>query len=315
MVTGSKGFVGRRVFELAVTSGWECVRSERRALDVQLQDSGSTFYRNLDTSENWETALQGIDCVVHCAGRVHQLSGTARDGLAAYRKVNTNGTLHLAKQAAKMGVKRFVFLSTIKVNGEFTLEDKPFRTNLEAAPKDPYALSKYEAELGLQKLAIDTGLEVVIIRPPLIYGPGVGANFRSMIKWVKMGIPLPLGNINNLRSLVYIDNLADMVLRCCEHPNARNKTLLVSDDDDVSISRLLGLIASSLKRPNLMVPLPVWLIRFAIRLLGHNEIATRLLSNLQLDISATKNLIDWKPRYTVIQGVDETVSAFLKKNE
>ncbi|WED22024.1 SDR family oxidoreductase [Vibrio sp. JC009] len=315
LVTGSKGFVGSRVVELADARGWCCVGGRRQAAGGELVDTSNVVYRDVAPNEHWVDVLQGIDCVVHCAARVHQMKETESDVLEAYREVNTHGTLNLARQAADAGVKRFVFLSTVKVNGELTEAGKPFTPEVSIPPEDPYGLSKYEAELGLRKLADETGLEVVIIRPPLIYGPGVKANFLSMMNWVYKGVPLPLRSINNLRSMVFLDNLVDLILLSCEHPDAANKTFLVSDDQDTSLSSLLAMIASALDKPNRMIPFPASLLKLTATLLGKGDIGTRLCANLQVDISETKQALSWVPPYSVQEGIEQTVSDFLINNK
>lgn len=315
LITGSTGFVGKQVATVAASKHWICALSKRNpnlsSSECESLEEG-ILYKELSSKENWDGCFEGVDCVIHCAARVHQMTESEQDILAAYREVNTFGTLNLAEQAAAAGVKRFVFLSSIKVNGEMTSPGKPFTADIGNTPDDPYGLSKYEAEQGLKELSKNSDMEVVIIRPPLVYGLGVKANFLSMIRWVEKGIPLPLRSINNRRSMVFLDNLVDLILKCAEHPNAANKTFLVSDDDDVSLSSLLSMIAKSLGRTNMMFPFPGSLLKLATKLIGKPGIGARLCSNLQLDISQTKAVLGWKPPYSVEEGIQKTVDEYLK---
>lgn len=308
LVTGSTGFVGGRVCSLATKREWN-VRSVVR--HHALADDNTVMLSSIDADTDWSDALKNIDCVVHCAARVHQMEETEFDVLAAYREVNTLGTLNFARQASKAGVKRFVFISSIKVNGEYTEQGEPFLPHASSPPTDPYGLSKYEAEVGLKELAAETGLEVVIIRPPLVYGPGVRANFHSMMSWVDKGIPLPLGAIINQRSLVFIDNLVDLILVSCEHPQAANQTFLVSDGNDVSTSQLLAEVAIAMGKPSRLLAVPMkWLVLF-LRLIGKPQIAQRLCANLQVDISHTQQRLGWVPLVSFEAGIKKTVQAYL----
>ncbi len=310
LITGASGLVGRSIVTTAVNSGLNVVGQTRQ----QSLDSVATFCCDISADTNWHSALNGVDCVVHCAARVHQMKDDLTSPIDAYREVNTYGTLNLARQAADNGVKRFVFISSIKVNGEFTVSGAPFINQSHQVPSDPYGLSKYEAEQGVWKIAQETGLEVVVIRPPLVYGPGVKANFLSMMNWVNKGIPLPLGAIHNQRSLVFLDNLIDLILACCTHPNAKGETFLVSDNEDVSTSQLLSLVAKAMGKSNRMLPVPMSWLSLAARLIGKPQIAQRLCGNLQVDISNTVEKLSWKPPYSLEYGVKKTVDAYLKNN-
>lgn len=309
LVTGSSGFVGSNVIAAAYAQGWSCVQQCRQQYGSTIDDA--VFVSNIDANTNWNRALSGVECIVHCAARVHQMKDDPQSALKHYREVNTAGTINLARQAHAAGVKRFVFISSIKVNGEYTQIGQPFRPDSNIAPADPYALSKYEAEMELQQLAQETGLEVVIIRPPLVYGPGVKANFQSMMRWIEKGVPLPLGAIHNQRSLVYIDNLVDLILVCCEHHNAVGKTFLVSDDHDVSTSQLLKQVESIMAKSNRILPMPMNWIELSAKLLGKPQIARRLCGNLQVDISQTKALLEWRPQVSFEEGIRRTVNAYL----
>ncbi|AEY02316.1 NAD-dependent epimerase/dehydratase [Oceanimonas sp. GK1] len=225
------------------------------------------------------------------------------DPLAEYRKVNVEGTLNLARQAAVAGLKRFIFISSIKVNGEQTLLGKPFTADDAAAPEDAYGMSKWEAEQGLRQLAAETGMEVVIIRPPLVYGPGVKGNFASMIKLVEKGLPLPLGAIHNRRSLVALDNLVDLIITCIDHPGAANQVFLAGDGEDVSTTELLRGVANAAGKPCRLLPVPAGLLQLGATALGKKAVAQRLLGSLQVDISKARNLLGWTPPLSVEQGL------------
>ncbi|MEZ8602583.1 UDP-glucose 4-epimerase family protein [Vibrio splendidus] len=308
LVTGSTGFVGARVVELAREHDWTVIPVVRKQIEPL---TNSLVIPSIDASTSWSGAFEGVDCIVHCAARVHQMKEGEQDALLAYRSINTLGTLNLAKQAAEAGVKRFLFVSSIKVNGEFSEPSLPFEPNLKNTPQDPYGLSKYEAEVELAKLSKETGLEVVIIRPPLVYGPGVKANFLSMMRLIDKGIPLPFGAIKNQRSLVYLDNLSDLILTCCEHPSAPGRTFLVSDDNDVSITQLMRTIALSMGKAPRLLPIPMSWIQAGTSVLNKQHIAQRVCGSLQVKIGSTKDILGWKPPVTFEQGIKNTVQAYL----
>ncbi|MEZ8606855.1 UDP-glucose 4-epimerase family protein [Vibrio sp. 10N.239.311.G01] len=311
LVTGSTGFVGSRIVELARERDWAVIPVVRKQIEPL---TNSLVIPSIDASTDWSSAFEGVDCVVHCAARVHQMNESAQGALTAYRDINTLGTLNLAKQAAEAGVKRFVFVSSIKVNGEFSEPNLPFEPNLKNTPQDPYGLSKYEAEVELAKLSKDTGLEVVIIRPPLVYGPGVKANFLSMMRLIDKGIPLPFGAIKNQRSLVYLDNLSDLILTCCEHPSAPGYTFLASDDQDVSTTQLMQTIAHTMGKSPRLIPIPMSWIQAGSSALKKKHIAQRICGNLQVEIGLTKETLGWKPPVSFEQGIKRTVEAYLKSH-
>lgn len=257
----------------------------------------------LSADTDWSAAVARQQVVIHAAARAHVMNDEVADPLAEYRRVNVAGTLNLARQAAGAGVQRLIFISSIKVNGEATQQGRPFTVNAEPAPEDPYGLSKLEAEQGLMKLAAETGMEVVIIRPPLVYGPGVKGNFASMIKLVEKGIPLPLGAVHNKRSLVGIDNLVDLIIRCIDHPGAANQVFLAGDGEDLSTTELLRGVGKAMGRPARLIPVPAGLLELGATLLGKRAVAQRLLGSLQVDISKTCERLDWKPPFTVEQGL------------
>lgn len=314
LITGATGFVGSRLVDVAVDKQYK-VSAVRRSEPAPVVDSEQRLQwctGNLSPEFDWSKNLTDIDCVIHCAARVHQMQEEAQDIQAIYDETNYHGTLNLAQQAVDAGVKRFIFLSSIKVNGEQTEEGKPFLTKASAPPVDPYGFSKYKAEMSLMELAQKTGLEVVIIRPPLVYGPGVKANFQSMMKWVSRSIPLPLGVIHNQRSLVYLDNLVDLIMMCIKHPNAANQTFLVSDDYDVSTTQLLKQIKRSSKSHSVLLPIPMSWFNLIASLVGKPQIAQRLCCSLQVDISETKKQLNWQPPVSWEQGISETVRYYLQ---
>jgi len=240
----------------------------------------------------------------------------AGDPLAEFRRVNVDGTLRLARQAAEAGVRRFVFVSSIKVNGEHSQPGHPFTADEIPAPGDPYGVSKCEAEAGLRALSQETGMEVVIIRPPLVYGPGVKANFLAMMRWLQRGVPLPLGGVTaNRRSLVFLDNLVDLIVTCIDHPAAANQTFLVSDDEDLSTAALLRRMAAALGRPARLVPVPAGLIVFGAKLIGRPGIAQRLCGSLQVDIGKTKAFLGWAPPISVDEGLRRTAEHWLESQQ
>ena len=265
---------------------------------------------DLEPSSDWSAALVGISTVVHCAARVHVMADTAADPLTEFRRLNVQGTLNLAHQSASAGVQRFVFVSSIKVNGEATQSGSPFAADDVAAPLDAYGISKMEAEQGLRDLAAKTGLEVVIIRPPLVYGPGVKANFAAMMRWLQRGIPLPLGAIHNQRSLVALDNLVDLIVTSLTHPAAANQTFLVSDGEDVSTTELLRRMGQAMGRPARLIPVPVSLLKLAAALVGKPDVAQRLCGSLQVDIEKTRRLLDWTPPLSLDQGLRKAAKGY-----
>lgn len=316
LVTGASGFVGQRLCSALRSGGFSvraAVRSERPLL---IADSPEVIaIGEIDNQKDWSTAFVHIDCVIHCAARAHVMNETEADALAAYRAVNADGTRRLAEQAAEAGVRRLVYLSSIKVNGEQTLSGDRFAPSGNAFPQDPYGISKWEAEKALYEVAALTGLEVVIIRPPLVYGPGVKGNFLSMLGWLSRGVPLPLGAIQNQRSLVGIDNLVDLIITCIDHPAAANQIFLVSDDGDLSTTELLRRLGAALGKPARLLPVPASLLELAARLAGKQDIAQRLIGNLQIDISKTREMLNWTPPVSVDEELRRTADWYLKSNE
>ncbi len=313
LVTGASGFVGGALYA-SLVNDFSLRITVRDKSKIKLLADVDIFEASMSPDQDWSSALSGVSTVVHCAARVHMMSEEVADPLFEFRRVNVDGALNLARQAVKAGVRRFVFLSSIKVNGEFTNLNHPFIFDQIPAPSDPYAVSKYEAEMGLRALSKETGMEVVIIRSPLVYGPGVKANFMSMMNWLRRGIPLPLGGITkNRRSFVFIDNLVSMIIACINHPKAANQTFLVSDDDDLSTAGLLERMALALGRPLKSIAVPAVLIILLTKLIGRADISQRLCGSLQVDIKKTKDLLDWSPPVSVNEGLRQTAAHFLKK--
>ena len=310
LVSGATGFVGGALAK-RLTDEWLAggvVAAVRRQGVALPEGVRPVQVGDLLPTTDWSTALQDVEAVVHCAARVHVMHDEVDNPLETYRQVNVQGTLNLARQAAQAGVRRFVFVSSIKVNGEATLLGCPFKADDAPAPEDAYGLSKAEAEAGLLQIAQETGMEVVIIRPPLVYGPGAKGNFSSLLRWVARGFPLPLGEITaNRRSLVGLDNLVDLILTCLQHPKAANQTFLVSDGEDLSTTELLQKMGKAMNRPARLLPVPVSLLAFAARLLGKTAVTQRLLGSLQVDISKTCELLDWKPPVSVDEGLRRAV--------
>ena len=302
LVTGATGFVGRAVLARLAASGYATMPAVRSSAGLP----GEQLIGELDSDTNWTVALNGVDAVVHLAARVHVMHDGENFPQEAFHRVNALGTVRLAEQAAAAGVKRLVFLSSIKVNGEGSPD--PYRETDPPAPCDPYAISKWEAEQGLHDIAARTGLEVVILRPPLVYGPGVKANFRRLMDAVRKGIPLPFGSIDNRRSMLYLENLVDAIRVCIEHPAAANKTYLISDGKDVSTPDLVRRLARAMNRPARLLPVSPALLTAAATLLGKRDQVARLLGSLTLDSSAIRRDLGWTPPYTLDDGLRMTVS-------
>ena len=309
VITGSSGFIGRALYEQLLHHGVIVRRLLRQEILCADSMSPGCGIGNVDLS----SAFSKVATVIHCAARVHLMNDKADNPMAEYRRTNVDISLNLARQAAKAGVKRFIFLSSVKVNGEYTLLGKPFTAEDSPNPQDFYAISKYEAELGLRLISKETGIEVVIIRAPLVYGPGVKANFLSMVRWLALSIPLPFGAINNRRSLIGIDNLIDLIMTCIEHPSAANQIFLASDGEDLSTTNMLARMASALNRPARLISVPASLLYFLATLLGRRAAVERLCSSLQVDISKTRNILGWSPKITVDEGFIRVASWYKRR--
>ena len=288
LITGGTGFIGKA---LVRRLGDDSVRLATRG-----------------NPTGWETALFGVSTVIHLAAYVRVMDDAVADPLAAFRNVNVIGTMNLARQAASAGVKRFVFISSVKVNGELTQPGCAFTEADAPSPQDAYGQSKHEAEQGLRQLSAATGMEVVIIRPPLVYGPGVKANFAALIRAVKRGWPLPLGAVHNQRSFVAIDNLVDFIVTCIAHPLAANQTFFASDGHDLSTTDLVRRMAFAADVPSRLIPVPIWALRAGGALIGKGDVVQRLCGNLQIDISKAQSLLGWAPSVSVEEGLRRAMS-------
>lgn len=307
LITGATGFVGKALASELVVKNYSVSAAVRE--NVALLPNGVSKITAGDFTQvnDWQSA----DVVIHLAGRAHIMNDKVNNPLAAFRHVNTEGTVKFATQAAEAGVRRFIFISSIKVNGELT-KGVSFSSQDRFIPTDPYGLSKYEAEQQLLKLAKETGMEVVIIRPPLVYGVGVKGNFASLLKWMQRGVPLPFGSIHNQRSLVALDNLVSFIVLCIDHPKAANEIFLISDGEDVSTTELLQKVASAFGKKALLLPVPVSLMTFVAKLLGKADMATRLFGSLQVDSSKARNLLGWAPVITMDEQLKKIAEAYLK---
>ena len=306
LVTGASGFVGRALCEELVTLGY-------RVRAVLRDSTAETFHGcemiripAITEDSNWTNALNGVVTVIHLAARVHVMQEKAIDPLNEFRKVNVAGTEHLARSAAANGVKRLIFVSSIKVNGEITYDDQKFGEANEPSPQDPYGISKFEAEQALQAISRDTGLEVVTVRPPLIYGAGVKGNFSQMLKVLAKKIPLPLATVHNRRSLIYIENLVDALIACATHPAAAGQTYLVSDGEDISTPELLRRLGDAMGSSARLFPCPPSLLRLAGHLTGKSSQIERLLGSLQVDSGKIRRELNWNPPYSLQQGLQAT---------
>lgn len=304
VVTGANGFVGKAVVDALLQRG----KNVRRVVRTGLENA--VCVGNIGPDTDWFRALSGAKQVVHTAARVHVMHDRTADPLAAFRAVNVAGSLDLARQAARAGVQRLVFLSSVKVHGEETLSDHAFVETDPPAPADAYSISKMEAEKGLRSIAAQTGMEIVYIRPSLVYGPGVKGNFASMMHWLDKNILLPFGAIHNRRSFIALDNLVDFTMSCLYHPAAANQTFLVSDGEDLSTTELLRKTAHALGRTPRLLPVPMPILRAVFGMLGKREIGVRLCASLRVDITKSQQLLNWTPPCTVDTALAATAAWF-----
>lgn len=312
VLTGASGFIGSQLRKRLPT-GCTLLLGRDKPEDYTSEE----FYElKIGSDTDYSSILNGVDVIVHLAARVHVMNDDVSDPLEEYREVNTRGTANFARQAAEANVKRFVFVSSIKVNGEATVPDKPFTSGDDHAPEDHYGLSKAEAEQELFEIGKATGMEIVVIRPTLVYGPGVKANFASLMNLVSKGVPLPFGCIkDNRRSLVSVTNLVDLIVTCIDHPKAANQIFLVSDDHDVSTSELVAQMANALSVLQWQIPVPKWCYRLVGKLFGKQDVVDRLLGSLQVDIAHTKETLNWAPPQSLEEGFKQTAQAFLKSKQ
>jgi nucleoside-diphosphate-sugar epimerase len=308
LVTGANGFVGQAVSKELLLQGYSLTCAVRS--HYHLDGAEIIKISGLEEQVDWSTPLVGIDCVIHTAARAHRMNDGSVHAYEEYRKVNVLATLNLAEQAAKCGVTRFIFISTIKVNGDQTDPGKPFKEADIPNPQDNYGKSKREAEEGLFRIAKKTGMEVVVIRPVLVYGPGVKANFASMMKVLQRGIPLPFGVVHNKRSLIYIENLVSLILRCMAHPAASSQIFLASDGYDMSTTELLKACATALGVKARLLPVPQSCLMFIATVLGKKAVAQRLCGSLQVDIDKARQLLAWEPPVLFAEGLKATAISF-----
>lgn len=304
LVTGAAGFVGSALVGRMVSENQYAIRAVVRRQPAVSTDNIDRVVAEIDSTTDWVHPLTEINVVVHLAARAHVMRDTAADPLEQYRRVNVDGTLNLARQAAGHQVSRFVYVSSVKVHGESGI----FRETDEPSPEDAYGVSKHEAEIGLRQIASDTGMTVVIIRPPLVYGPGARANFGQLVRAVAAGIPLPLAAVRNQRSLVGLDNLVDFILVCLAHPAAANETFLVSDGEDLSTPDLVRRLARAMGRRHRLFPVPPSLLMMAATVVGKREVAGRVLGSLCVDTSKARHHLAWSPPVSVDEGLKRAVS-------
>ena len=313
LITGATGFVGR-----ALLNRFQADSSLGRPHLALRSDPSNGFESincsvvgNINSQTDWRDVLRGTDIVVHLAARVHVMDDASDNPLMAYRDVNVGGTLELLRQSARAGVKRFIFLSSIKVNGEETIDGNKFSEDSAPNPMDPYGVSKFEAEEGIKDFCKEVGMEYVIIRPPLMYGPGVKANYRKLLDVIYRGIPLPFACIHNRRSMLALGNLVDFLSVALTHPRAANQTFLLSDGEDLSSKELVEKISVAMGKRSRLIPLPVSMLKLIGTLFGKSPAVSRLLGSLQIDSSKAREYLSWTPPLTTQEGITLTVNDFL----
>lgn len=315
LITGATGFVGSHLLQMAIAQNREVVCPVRsQCANTDSSDNTHPVISNINSQTDWQTHLTNVSTVIHCAARVHVMNENSSDPLAAFREVNLYGSLRLAEQAAAAGVNQFIYLSSVKVNGEMTAAGQAFTENDAPQASDPYGISKQEAEAALLALGQRTGMAITIIRPPLVYGKGVAANFLSLLIWVKKQIPLPLGSIHNQRSFVFVKNLTDFILHCVQNPQAYNQVFLISDGKDLSTTELLREAAKALDVPSRLLPFPAGLISLAANIIGKKNIADRLCQSLRVDSSKARDRMQWTPPYSLPQGLRESAASLVPNN-
>lgn len=313
LITGGNGFIGAGLIQSLALNGHYSLKASVRSMGVKALPESVSVLTGLDvgSEKGWVQALEGVDCVIHCAARYHIKNESSENLLFICREINVDGTMRLAKLAAEAGVRRFIFLSSLKVNGEFSAPGSPFTEADIPNPFYPYGISKLEAENALLEFSSSSPMEVVIVRPPPVYGPGVKANFLAMMRCLNYCLPLPLGNIDNFRSYISLANLVSFVEICIRHPAAKNEVFLVSDDCDLSTTKLLRNMSAALGRLSLLVPAPRGILTFAASLCGRGYIPELLFGNFQANISKAKKVLGWIPLETVQEGIQKTAKAYL----
>lgn len=308
LITGGQGFIGSSVASYFFSKDIKTRISSRRSFkDNATEGIEYCITDDLGADNDWSEALMGIDVVVHCAGRAHILNDVSLDPLEEFRLINRDGTAKLALQAARLGVKRFIFLSSIGVNGQASLQNQPFSEDDEPAPHNQYALSKLEAENTLFAISRATGMEIVVIRPPLVYGFSAPGNFSLLVKAVRSKLPLPLGSIKNLRSMIFVGNLVDFIFQVATHPKAANQIFLISDGEDLSIGEVVRKLSKAMKIRLFLFPIPLMVLKVLSRCIGAHCMVNKLCCNLQIDSSKARELLGWSPPFTCDQGFSRSV--------
>lgn len=310
MVTGANGFVGEALVTSLMSKDFTLRQAVRQMKPETFDDESVFVSGDINESTNWMNALAGIDVIVHTAARVHVMNERSLDPIAEFRRVNVLGSVNLARQAAISGVKRFIYLSSVKVNGEASVVGRALEASDSPRPFGAYAVSKLEAEVELLRVASETGLEVVIVRPPLVYGPGVKANFALLMRAIQMRVPLPFGMVgDNRRSMVSLDNLIDFIVVCLEHPAASNEIFMVSDGHDLSTAELVHRISKASGKKTILLPVPVPLLKKIALIFGKKDFMERLTGSLQVDIRKNFSLLDWKPKACLHESLVKTLSS------
>jgi len=303
LITGATGFIGSSLVNTLLSYDYKITVLVRKNLSYLSSRINQQVCNIFETDTLSQFDFSDVDCIIHLAARVHVMREYSFDSLTEYRMFNRDVSIDLARVASNKGVGRFIYISSIKVNGELTPLGQPFAADDVVAPEDAYGISKWEAEQGINKIAVEAGMEVVIVRPPLVYGPNVKGNFATMINLVERGFPLPLGAIHNQRSLVALDNLIDLIITCIDHPAAANQVFLAGDGQDLSTTELLRGIAKAAGKPSKLIPIPSFLLMLAASLFGKKAVAQRLLGSLQVDISKARELLGWEPPISVEEGL------------
>jgi nucleoside-diphosphate-sugar epimerase len=317
LITGATGFVGSHLVKQLLADQFPVIcalRTAQRSAQ-NIENTESHVVGDINDKTDWSLCLQNTKIIIHCAARVHVMNEQDSDPLNAFRQVNVQGTMRLAEQAAQAGVAQFIYISSVKVNGEFTTRNSPFTEESTPQPSDPYGISKHEAEVALLALGQKTGMAITIIRPPLVYGNGVTANFLSLLNWVNKKVPLPLGSIHNKRSFIYVENLVNLIVTCLQNPAAYHQIFFASDDEDVSTTELLQQAALALEVPSRLFPFPIWLMTFIATILGKKSITDRLCQSLQVDVSKAKTVLTWTPPFNMQQGLRASVTSIQQKNK